>query len=74
MNMNVPHIPFGERYRSLGISLITIIWWVAIWGLSDTIIHTLFKGQTFAELILYIVMIAFVLTMIFFFPEISKSL
>ena len=74
MNMNAPHIPFGERYRSLGISLITIIWWVAIWGLSDTIIHTLFKGQTFAELILYFVMIAFVLTMIFFFPEISKSL
>lgn len=72
--MNVPNIPLGERYRSLGISLITIIWWVAIWGLSDTIIHTFFKGQRLAELILYFVMIAFVLTMIFLFPEISKSL
>ena len=71
--METPQIPMRERFRSLGISLLTIVWWVAIWGLSDTIIHHVFKSSIAVELALYISMIAFVMVMIFIFPEVSKS-
>ena len=72
--MITPYIPFGERFKSVTVSLIVIIWWIGVWGLSDTIIHLVFKGAKHIELILYMLMIAFVLLTVFLYPEITKSL
>lgn len=72
--METPHIPIGERYTSLGYSILTILWWVGIWGLTETITTLLFKESVFFKLGLYLFMIAAVFLAILFDPRIVKNL
>lgn len=70
--MEKPSIPVKEyRYESVVKSIIIIIWWIAIWGTADTIIHHVFKGETILELGVYLCMIAFVLFMVYLFPDLT---
>lgn len=72
--METPHIPLGERYKSLGYSMLTILWWVGIWGLSESIMTLLFKESVFFKLGLYLLMIAAVFLAVLFDPRIVSSL
>jgi hypothetical protein len=72
--METPHIPLGERYTSLGYSFLTILWWVGVWGLSESIMTLLFKESIFFKLGLYLLMIAAVFLAVLFDPKIVKHL
>lgn len=72
--METPHIPVGERYVSLGYSMLTILWWVGVWGLSESIMTLMFKESIVLKLGLYLLMIAAVFLAILFDPKIVKNL
>ena len=72
--METPHIPLGERYKSLGLSMLTIIWWVGVWGLSETLMTLMFKESIIFKLGIYLLMIAGVFLAILFEPQLVKSL
>lgn len=72
--MDTPHIPIGERYKSLGYSMLTILWWVGIWGLSESLMTILFKESVFFKLGLYLLMIASVFLAVLFDPRIVSNL
>ncbi len=72
--METPHLPLGERYKALGISMLTILWWVGIWGLSETLLTILFKESIVLKLGVYLLMIAGVFLAILFEPDLMKSL
>lgn len=72
--MDSPHLPLGERYQALGLSIVTVIWWVGIWGLNETIMTFLFKESLILRLGIYLLMIASVFLAILFEPRIIKNL
>lgn len=72
--METPHIPIGERYVSLGYSMLTILWWVGVWGLSESVMTLMFKESIVLKLGLYLLMIAAVFLAILFDPHIVKNL
>lgn len=72
--METPHLPLGERYKSLGYSMLTILWWVGIWGLSESLMTLLFKESIFFKLGLYLLMIAAVFLAVLFDPRVVESL
>lgn len=72
--METPHIPIGDRYVSLGYSMLTILWWVGVWGLSESIMTLMFKESIVLKLGLYLLMIAAVFLAILFDPKIVKNL
>lgn len=72
--METPHIPLGERYKSLGYSMLTILWWVGVWGLAETIMTLMFKEAIFFKLGVYILMIAAVFLTVLFDPTLVKAL
>ncbi len=67
--MESPTLPFYQRYKAVAYSIILIIWWIGVWGIADTVIHLVFKGQTMKELGVYIFFVTFVLFIIFLHPE-----
>ena len=67
--MESPTLPFVNRYKPLVYSVLLIIWWIGVWGIADTVIHIVFKGQTMKELGVYIAFVTFVLFVIFVHPE-----
>lgn len=72
--METPHIPIGERYKSLGYSMLTILWWVGIWGLSESLMTIMFKESIFFKLGTYLLMIASVFLAVLFDPRIVSNL
>lgn len=42
-------------------SLLIIVWWIGVWGLSDLLIHSLSKNNTITKAIIYFTMILLVL-------------
>jgi low temperature requirement protein LtrA len=72
--MDTPSIPLSQRYKSLGYSLITVIWWVGIWGLAETVIGFLVKESLILRLGIFITMIAFVLLLVLLKPEFVEYL
>jgi hypothetical protein len=71
--MESPTFPLS-KYKRVLYSVILIIWWVAIWGIADTVIHSVFKGATMKELLTYFSMIIFVLLIIIYNPEFMERL
>jgi hypothetical protein len=72
--METPHLPLGERYKALGYSMLTIVWWVGVWGLSESIMTLMFKQSIVLKLGFYLFMIATVFLIILFDPTIIKNL
>lgn len=67
--MEAPTLPFVGRFKAVFYSVILILWWVGVWGIADTVIHLLFKGETMKELGVYIFFVVTVLALIFIYPE-----
>ena len=67
--MESPSFPFQKRTKAVLYSVLLIFWWIGIWGIADTVIHLVFKGQTMMELGVYIFFVVTVLTVIFVHPE-----
>ena len=71
--MEAPTLPLG-RYKAVIYSVILIIWWVGVWGIADTVIHLVFKGETMKELGVYLFMVAFVLSLVYIHPELLERM
>lgn len=67
--MEAPTLPLGKRFTAVFYSVILILWWVGIWGIADTVIHLVFKGETMKELGVYIFFVVTVLVLVFINPE-----
>jgi hypothetical protein len=67
--MESPSLPFSQRSKAVFYSLVLIAWWIGVWGIADTVIHMVFKGQTMKELGVYIFLVASVLTLVYLNPE-----
>lgn len=72
--METPHLPLGDRYKALGYSMLTILWWVGVWGLSESLMTLMFKQSIVLKLGFYLFMIATVFLVILFDPTIIKNL
>lgn len=72
--MEAPALPFTNRFKAVFYSVILIFWWIAVWGIADTVIHLVFKGQTMKELALYIVIVVLILSLIFVYPELLERM
>jgi hypothetical protein len=72
--METPHLPLGDRYKALGYSMLTIVWWVGVWGLSESLMTLMFKQSIILKLGFYLFMIATVFLVILFDPTIIKNL
>ena len=72
--MESPTLPFVQRYKAVGYSLLLILWWIGVWGIADTIIHLVFKGHTMKELGVYISFVVIVLVVIFVNPELLERM
>jgi hypothetical protein len=67
--MNSPTLPFTGRFKAVTYSIILILWWVGIWGIANTVIHLIFKGDTLKELGVYLFLVMTILVLIFVNPE-----
>ncbi len=72
--MESPSLPFTGRFKAVFYSLILIVWWIGVWGIADTVIHLLFKGETMKELGVYIFLVVTVLVLIFLNPELVERM
>lgn len=63
-----------HRYNALGYSLITVVWWVGIWGLAETIILYFVKESLFLRLGIFISLISFVLLLVLWKPDLIEYL
>ncbi len=71
--ISTPRAPDILIRKKLSHSLITILWWVGIWGLSETLLTVLVKNSIAYRFGVYLGMIAFVFLMIFMSPEIVEN-
>ena len=72
--MEAPTLPFTNRAKAVLYSIVLILWWVAIWGIADTVIHLVFKGQTMKELAVYFLIVAGVLSLIYMYPDLLERM
>ena len=72
--MESPSLPFINRYKAVFYSVILILWWIGVWGIADTLIHMVFKGETMKELGVYIFFVTIVLVIIFVHPELLERM
>ncbi len=72
--MESPTLPFLNRYKAVFYSVILIVWWIGVWGIADTVIHLVFKGETMKELGVYIGFVSIVLFIIFVHPELLERM
>jgi len=71
--IETPKAPERLLRTKLFHSVITILWWVGIWGLSETVLILLFKNSVTTRLAIYAGMILFVFLMIFISPDIVEN-
>jgi low temperature requirement protein LtrA len=72
--METPNIPLSKRYTSLAYSLITVLWWIGIWGLTETVVGFLVKESLLLRLGIFLSMIALVFFLILIRPELVEYL
>ena len=72
--MEAPTLPFVGRFKAVLYSIVLILWWVGVWGIADTLIHMVFKGESMKELGVYIFFVATVLVLVFVNPEVLERM
>jgi uncharacterized ion transporter superfamily protein YfcC len=72
--MESPTLPFTNRFKAVFYSVLLILWWVAVWGIADTVIHLVFKGHTMKELAVYFFIVTVILSLIFVYPELLERM
>ena len=72
--IDTPTIPVKTKQNVIFYSLFTVLWWVAIWGLSETIMTILVKNSILYRLGIYLSILAFVFAMLLFQPQLIEYL
>ncbi len=70
--MESPSLPVLTPIKAVLYSLLLILWWIGVWGIADTVIHLVFKGETMKELGVYIAFVTIVLVLVFINPELVQ--
>ncbi len=52
--------------KTIGFAFVAILWWIAIWGIVDTIIHTWGRGQKMAS---YIILLLIATGLMYSYPD-----
>jgi len=72
--MDSPTLPLTGRFKAVFYSIILILWWVGVWGIANTVIHLIFKGETMKELGVYVFLVVTILALIFVNPELVERM
>lgn len=72
--MESPSQIFRHRSKAVVYSVLMILWWIGVWGIADTVIHLVFKGQTMMELGVYVFFVSIVLFLVFLSPDLLEKL
>jgi hypothetical protein len=52
------------------VSFLVVIWWIALWGLVDIVLKSIVGNSVSKSIIAYGLMIAFVLILVYMYPQI----
>jgi hypothetical protein len=72
--IDTPSLPVKTKQNIIFYSLFTVLWWVAIWGLSETIMTILVKNSIIYRLGIYLSILAFVFLMLLHQPQLIEYL
>jgi len=72
--IDTPTSPVQTKQNVIFYSLFTVLWWVAIWGLSETIMTILVKNSILYRLGIYLSILAFVFVMLLYQPQLIEYL
>ena len=53
----------------LVVSFLVVVWWIALWGLIEIVLKSIVGNSVGKSVIAYILMIAFVLTIVYMYPS-----
>lgn len=51
------------------VSFLVVVWWIALWGLIEIVLKSIVGNSVGKSVIAYILMIAFVLTIVYMYPS-----
>lgn len=71
--IETPKSPDVMIRKRLTHSVVTILWWVGIWGLSETLLTMLVKNSITYRFLVYTGMIAIVFVLLLTTPEIVEN-
>lgn len=72
--MEAPTLPLSRGFKAVGYSVLLILWWVGVWGIANTVIHMVFKGNTFKELGVYVGLVGIILVIVFLHPDVLERM
>ena len=72
--IDTPSIPVQTKQNVIFYSLFSVLWWVAIWGLTETIMTILVKNSIMYRLGIYLSILAFVFVMLLYKPQLIEYL
>jgi hypothetical protein len=72
--VDTPSLPAISKKNVLFYSLFTIIWWVSIWGLSETLMVYLVKNSLMYRAVIYSGLLLLVIVMIIVDPQLIEYL
>lgn len=72
--IDTPSLPVQTKQNVMFYSFFTVLWWVAIWGLSETIMTILVKNSIIYRLGIYLSILAFVFLMLLYQPKLLEYL
>ena len=52
----------------LVVSFLVVVWWIALWGLIEIVLKSIVGNSVGKSVIAYMLMIAFVLTIVYMYP------
>jgi hypothetical protein len=56
----------------LFIALLIVLWWIGVWGLIETLLHTFIKGSTHNAILVYSSLIAIVILIVWTKPQLLE--
>lgn len=62
----------GETGDILFVALLLVVWWVGLWGLIETILHTIIKGSTQKAILIYSSLVLSVLVIVYAKPQLLE--
>jgi len=72
--IKAPSLPVLTNKPIVFYSVFSIIWWLAIWGLAETIMMYLVKNSLIHRAGIYINIIFFMVLLMIFYPQITEHL
>jgi hypothetical protein len=72
--VDTPSLPAISKKNVLFYSLFTIVWWVSIWGLSETLMFYMVKNSLMYRAVIYSGLLLLVIVMILVDPKLVEYL